>query len=140
MKKSTITIFIILLFSLISKAQYVEVINSNRPGFSVSPYNVGRGILQVESGIIGSSERLSETLVNRRLGLDVSIRYAYRGDLEFYSDITTQGYWIEDDSQQNSESQKISPIIIGASYKFIEGERFTPTMAEHFPVSRICLW
>lgn len=34
--------------SFILKAQYTEVINSNRPGFSESPYSVGTGVYQFE--------------------------------------------------------------------------------------------
>ena len=32
-------------------AQYTDVINSNKPGFSESPYSVGRGVYQFESNI-----------------------------------------------------------------------------------------
>jgi hypothetical protein len=32
-------------------AQYTEVINSNKPGFSESPYSVGTGIYQFESNL-----------------------------------------------------------------------------------------
>lgn len=31
--------------------QYTEVINSNKPGFSESPYSVGTGIYQFESNL-----------------------------------------------------------------------------------------
>lgn len=46
--------FILLLFLSFcfqtSVAQYTEVINSKRPGFSDSPYSVGTGVYQVEAG------------------------------------------------------------------------------------------
>ncbi len=41
----------LLLFSGIVYAQYTEVINSNRPGFSESPYSVGTGVYQLESSL-----------------------------------------------------------------------------------------
>jgi len=39
-----------ILFCQLSTAQYTEVINSKRPGFSDSPYSVGTGVYQVEMG------------------------------------------------------------------------------------------
>jgi len=33
------------------QAQYTEIINSKRPGFSESPYSIGTGVYQVEAGI-----------------------------------------------------------------------------------------
>ena len=42
-------IFWLLLVFCGSYAQYTEVINSNRPGFSESPYSVGSGVYQFES-------------------------------------------------------------------------------------------
>ncbi len=44
-------VFILLFFIQICQAQYTEVINSKRPGFSDSPYSVGTKIYQVESGL-----------------------------------------------------------------------------------------
>ncbi len=43
-------IILFLFFAIPFFAQYTEVINSNRPGFSESPYNVGIGIYQLEAG------------------------------------------------------------------------------------------
>ncbi|MCH3882438.1 transporter [Tenacibaculum aquimarinum] len=42
-------LLLIICFSLTIQAQYTEVINSNRPGFSESPYSVGTGVYQFES-------------------------------------------------------------------------------------------
>lgn len=44
-----IAFFLSIGFIHTSQAQYTEVINSNRPGFSESPYSVGTGIYQFES-------------------------------------------------------------------------------------------
>ncbi len=48
--KQLITPLIFLFFIQISFAQYTEVINSKRPGFSDSPYSVGTKVYQVEGG------------------------------------------------------------------------------------------
>ena len=49
--KSLLTSFFLLFFIQVSVAQYTEVINSKRPGFSDSPYSVGTKVYQVEGGL-----------------------------------------------------------------------------------------
>ncbi len=50
--KSLFSTFLVLIaFVHFTNAQYTEVINSRRPGFSDSPYSVGTGIYQVEGGL-----------------------------------------------------------------------------------------
>jgi hypothetical protein len=49
--KSLFTAIFLLIFIPISWAQYTEVINSKRPGFSDSPYSVGTKVYQVEGGL-----------------------------------------------------------------------------------------
>lgn len=46
-----LTLLVILSIVQVTSAQYTEVINSRRPGFSDSPYSVGTGIYQVEGGL-----------------------------------------------------------------------------------------
>ncbi|RPE00051.1 transporter [Aureibaculum marinum] len=50
MRKFTLLLFLSFCFQ-IGFAQYTEVINSKRPGFSDSPYSVGTGVYQVEAGL-----------------------------------------------------------------------------------------
>jgi len=50
MKQLFTTLFFLFLIQ-ISFAQYTEVINSKRPGFSDSPYSVGTKVYQVEAGL-----------------------------------------------------------------------------------------
>ncbi len=49
MQKIGLFLFFIFCFQL-SFAQYTELINSKRPGFSDSPYSVGTGVYQIEAG------------------------------------------------------------------------------------------
>lgn len=49
--KSFLTTLLLLLLAEFSYAQYTEVINSRRPGFSESPYAVGTKVYQVEAGL-----------------------------------------------------------------------------------------
>jgi len=58
-----------------SFGQYTEVINSKRPGFSESPYTVGTGVYQIESGVFYAKNDFSELGTNRKsLGADAFLR------------------------------------------------------------------
>lgn len=57
-------------------SQYTDVINSNRPGLSVSAYAVGRNVLQIEAGL--RYEQSDHSLLNSESnlwGTAVSLRY-----------------------------------------------------------------
>lgn len=59
-------------------AQYTDVINSNRPGESMSAFAVGKTVIQLESGINYLSEKHS--LLDYKangLGLDFDLRYGF---------------------------------------------------------------
>ncbi|MCA0933788.1 transporter [Lutimonas saemankumensis] len=49
--KSFLSSLLVILLTQICHAQYTEVINSRRPGFSDSPYSVGTKVYQVEGGL-----------------------------------------------------------------------------------------
>lgn len=57
-------------------AQYTEVINSNRPGASISAFSVGKNVLQFEGGMF--VERQEHKKLNtevKAFGLDFALRY-----------------------------------------------------------------
>ncbi|MDT7827067.1 transporter [Pricia sp. S334] len=57
-------------------AQYTDVINSNRPGLSVSAYAVGTNVIQMEAGLF--YEQSDHELLNTESdiwGTDISLRY-----------------------------------------------------------------
>ncbi len=57
-------------------AQYTEVINSNRPGQSVSAYAVGTGVIQLESGLsYGQAGESGDNIDSNTMGVDVGLRY-----------------------------------------------------------------
>ena len=66
----------ILMLPLPGFSQYTDVINSNRPGQSVSAYAVGRNVLQAEFGL-GYEQRDHSKLNTESniLGMDLSLRY-----------------------------------------------------------------
>lgn len=73
--KSTLVLLISLTFNF-AFAQYTEVINSNRPGFSKSAFSVGTGVAQFEAGAYSVKEE--HALRNYDVsgfGLDFAVRY-----------------------------------------------------------------
>lgn len=74
--KSPILQIAFLFIPLMVLSQYTDVINSNRPGLSVSAYAVGKGVIQMETGI--SYEQRNHSALSRDasiLGADLSLRY-----------------------------------------------------------------
>lgn len=75
--KSYLYLFSFLLFlPLLGNSQYTDVINSNRPGVSVSAYAVGKNVVQAEMGLF--YEQRDHTLLNTQSdiwGTDISLRY-----------------------------------------------------------------
>ncbi len=80
-----ICLFLFFSASLLVQGQYTTVINSNRPGYSESPYSVGSGIYQLESTLFYRKVPVSETFSNpRSLGLDLLFRTSFLSEnLEF---------------------------------------------------------
>lgn len=67
---------ILLFLPLVGISQYTDVINSNRPGLSVSAYAVGKNVVQAELGVF--YEQRDHTLLNTQSdiwGSDISLRY-----------------------------------------------------------------
>lgn len=77
MKQTTIWVCcMLLLLPILASSQYTDVINSNRPGLSVSAYAVGKNVLQLEMGV--GFEQSDHSLLNSQsniLGSDISLRY-----------------------------------------------------------------
>ncbi|WP_276392515.1 transporter [Eudoraea chungangensis] len=73
----TITIYlIVLIIPFIGVCQYTDVINSNRPGVSVSAYAIGKGVVQAELGL--GYEIENHSLLNtdaNSFAVDFSFRY-----------------------------------------------------------------
>ena len=68
--------FILSAIPFLAISQYTDVINSNRPGQSVSAYAIGKNVLQTEFGF--SFDRQKHSLLSTEstfIGADVSLRY-----------------------------------------------------------------
>ena len=91
MKKS-FWLFLIIGFTQLVTAQYTEVINSNRPSFSKSPYSVGSNVYQVETGLFFRSTQIKKRFSNpQSFGQKLSLRYSHFDEkLEFNLDMVYQ--------------------------------------------------
>lgn len=71
------TLFIVFIFTtFLGFSQYTDVINSNRPGLSVSAYAVGKNVIQIEAGLrYEQSDHISLNTQSNLWGTDVSLRY-----------------------------------------------------------------
>ena len=59
-------------------SQYTDVINSNKPGFSESPYSVGRGIYQFEGNLFLRNTSIEPTFsIPQSFGFDMLFRTSF---------------------------------------------------------------
>ncbi len=111
-------VFIALVFSSIANfGQHTDVINSNRPGKSMSAFAVGNSVFQTELGFYGLHEKhdLSRYEING-FGSDLSIRYgAILEQLEFVADLQYQQEWYRA-PLVNQVRSGLKQTIIGAKY------------------------
>ncbi len=91
MKKFSILLLLFFVFQTIT-AQYTEIINSKRPGFSESPYGVGTNVFQVEGGIFYQKLLIDKMFdTSKSFGTNVYLRYGkFSERLEFNLDLSYQ--------------------------------------------------
>lgn len=109
--------FTVALFAVNANAQYTDVINSNRPGESMSGFSVGENVFQLETGIFGIREkhRLLGT-ESAGFGADLALRWGlFAEQLEFVLDLQYQA-----DSYKTSLATErrsaLRQTTIGAKY------------------------
>ena len=117
-KKSLFFFFIC--SSYLVNAQYTNVINSNRPGFSESPYSVGSGIYQLETGFFYNTSKIIRTFtIPNSFGYNMVFRTSFLNDkLEFNSNFTLQSDKIAFKNVFTSDyyTTGISDLSFGAKY------------------------
>jgi hypothetical protein len=109
MKKTLLLIILILNIQLIT-AQYTEIINSKRPGFSESPYSIGTNVYQFETGLFyRSSNNTASNGIPKSIGGNLFFRYGkFSEKLEFNADISYQKDKIYDIGDINTH---INPLL-----------------------------
>jgi hypothetical protein len=98
-------------------AQYTDVINSNRPGETMSAYAVGKSVIQAEIGVYGIKEKHNLLDYDASgLGTDVTVRYgAFLEKLEFILDLQ---YQMEnfDTPYTSYKKNNFRQTVLGAKY------------------------
>ncbi len=121
-----ILFFFFLCSSYLLNAQYTNVINSNRPGFSESPYSVGIGVYQLETGLFMNSSKIVRTFtVPFSFGQNLTFRTAFfKEKLEFNTNITFQRDKVafKNVFQSHYFTTGLSEFSIGAKYLVYEQE------------------
>lgn len=124
-----------LLAPLLGICQYTDVINSNRPGLSVSAYAVGKGVPQLELGFSYEKRDHSDLNYDSNIyGMDFSVRYGLLFEtLELNWEGTYQNQNITYNSLAFNESRtNFSRNRIGAKYlvfdPFKDPERNKPNL------------
>ncbi|QLG47127.1 transporter [Costertonia aggregata] len=75
-KTNLLALTTVFLFSFTGFSQYTDVINSNRPGRSVSAYAVGKGVVQAEFGLSFEQQDHSKLFTESNIyGADFAFRY-----------------------------------------------------------------
>ena len=104
--------------SYISSAQYTELINSRRPGFSDSPYSIGTNVLQLESGLFYENQDTRVFGVNS-IGTDIMLRYGrFFERLEMNLNLTFQHDKVTFTNPLSNDISRtgLSQFTIGAKY------------------------
>ncbi len=95
-----------LLLPFLGLSQYTDVINSNRPGLSVSAYAVGKNVIQLEAGLrYEQSDHAALNTQSNIWGTDISLRYGLLFEqLELNYEGTFQNYKTTLATTQTSEN------------------------------------
>jgi len=76
--KYSSTLLLVFFFNFALHAQYTEVINSKRPGFSESPFGVGTKVYQIESGYFYQYDANPSLLnLKKSRGIDLFLRSGF---------------------------------------------------------------
>lgn len=106
-----------LLISTTQYAQYTDIINSNRPGESMSAFSVGKTVIQAEAGVYGIREKhdLARYEANG-FGTEIDVRYgAFFDQFEFALNTQYQYDWYQA-PLINDTRGGFKQITIGAKY------------------------
>ncbi|AWA30709.1 hypothetical protein HYN48_11770 [Flavobacterium magnum] len=122
MSKTRICFLLLSFFGAKSiSAQYTDVINSNRPGKSLSAFSVGKSVFQAEGGLSGFVEKhkLLATDTNG-IDADLSLRWGlFYEQLEFMFDLQYQ-YDAYNTPLGSENRSALRQTVIGAKYLFYD--------------------
>lgn len=106
-----------LLISATQYAQYTDIINSNRPGESMSAFSVGKTVIQAEAGLYGIREKHSLLGYEANgFGTELDVRYgAFFDQFEFTLNTQYQYDWYTAPLVQDTRGG-FKQITVGAKY------------------------
>ena len=106
-----------LLISASQYAQYTDIINSNRPGKSMSAFSVGKTVIQAEVGLYGIKEKHDLLRYEANgFGTEVDVRYgAFFDQFEFVLNTQYQYDWYQA-PLVNATRGGFKQITVGAKY------------------------
>ncbi len=107
----------LLLTTTIQYAQYTDIINSNRPGKSMSAFSVGKTVIQAEVGLYGVREKHDLLRYEANgFGTELDVRYgAFFDQFEFTLNTQYQYDWYQA-PLVNDTRVGFKQITIGAKY------------------------
>ena len=131
LKKFWIVLFVLLSQTLF--AQYTNIINSNRPGFSESPYSVGTKVYQLETSLLYESTDIHPTFSkSQSYGIDFLFRTSFFKEiLELNLNLAYQNEQISFQNIFNSSYYKngIGKFTVAAKYLIYE-QKYTDKSKE----------
>jgi hypothetical protein len=102
------------------QAQYTDVINSNKPGFSESPYSVGTGVYQFETNVFYKNTGITPTFsIPKSYGVDILFRTSFFLErLELNTQLTYQKDKVafKNIFTSNYITSGLSKFSVGAKY------------------------
>jgi outer membrane putative beta-barrel porin/alpha-amylase len=121
MKRVFLVLILFNCFQIVN-AQYTEIINSKRPGFSESPYSIGTDVFQFETGLFHRYSN-NESLLARpkTIGGELYFRYGkFLEKLELNAKIAYQFDEVKNPFNTNYNINGISELTFGAKYLIYE--------------------
>ena len=117
MNKKTFLSVCFLLISATQYGQYTDIINSNRPGESMSAFSVGKTVIQAEAGLYGIREKHDLLRYEANgFGTEIDVRYgAFFDQFEFALNTQYQYDWYEA-PLINDTRGGFKQITVGAKY------------------------
>ena len=119
--KYLIPLFFLLLWITPTKAQYTEIVNSKRPGFSDSPYGVGTKVMQFETGIFyNETDNLAQWARPHSYGAEFLFRW---GLFSEKMELNVYGTYQEDvvKAMKNINLFELTPNEFGNHLPYDEG-------------------
>jgi opacity protein-like surface antigen len=123
MKKVFLALMILIGFQQMN-AQYTDIINSKRPGFSESPYSVGTGVYQFEGGLFyKNTNNQSLTAYPNTFGSDLFFRISpFFERLEINVNVIYQADEVQNPFGDNYYINGISDLRFAAKYMIYQRE------------------